>query len=109
MTESRQSVYVSDDFSEPMGAQHNFANNFDLENPDRAMSDYQRYAVTHSHSIVTVSNIILESCTSTQSVSSPPQPTLPVDEAQPHHPTSLSAPPGRNNRLVDSTFYYSSV
>lgn len=43
ITETRQSVYVSDGFSEPMGAQHNFANNFDLNDPERAMSEYQRY------------------------------------------------------------------
>jgi len=43
MTESRQQVYVSDTFSEPMSAQHNFANHFDLNNPDQAMSAYQRY------------------------------------------------------------------
>jgi hypothetical protein len=42
MPETRQSVYVSDGFSEPMSAQHNFANTFDLNNPDRAMTDYQR-------------------------------------------------------------------
>jgi hypothetical protein len=46
MTESRQSVYVSDGFSEPMSAQHNFVNNFDLEDPDRAMSEYQRYVLS---------------------------------------------------------------
>lgn len=43
MTETRQSVFVSDGFSEPMSAQHNFANTFDLSDPERAMSDYQRY------------------------------------------------------------------
>jgi hypothetical protein len=48
MTESPQSVYVADDFSEPMSAQHNFANNFDLENPERAMTDYQRYVYVHN-------------------------------------------------------------
>ncbi|KAH7396162.1 hypothetical protein BKA66DRAFT_566667 [Pyrenochaeta sp. MPI-SDFR-AT-0127] len=47
MTEQRQSVYVADGFSEPMSAQHNFANTFDLSNPDRAMSEYQR--IMHEH------------------------------------------------------------
>jgi hypothetical protein len=47
MTQSRQQVYVSGDFSEPMSAQHNFANNFDLDNPDAAMSAYQR--IMHEH------------------------------------------------------------
>ncbi|EOA84186.1 uncharacterized protein SETTUDRAFT_139052 [Exserohilum turcica Et28A] len=47
MTESRQQVYVSQGFSEPMSAQHNFANNFDLNDPERAMSDYQR--IMHEH------------------------------------------------------------
>ncbi|KAH5155726.1 hypothetical protein HBH69_103480 [Parastagonospora nodorum] len=40
-------LYVSDGFSEPMSAQHNFANNFDLDNPDAAMSAYQR--IMHEH------------------------------------------------------------
>ncbi|CAO2647245.1 Nn.00g081670.m01.CDS01 [Neocucurbitaria sp. VM-36] len=47
MTETRQSVFVSDGFSEPMSAQHNFANNFDLNNPERAMSEYQK--IMHEH------------------------------------------------------------
>jgi hypothetical protein len=47
MTQSRQQVYVTDDFSEPMSAQHNFANNFDLENPDAAMTAYQK--IMHEH------------------------------------------------------------
>jgi hypothetical protein len=46
MTQQRQQVYVSGEFSEPMSAQHNFANSFDLENPDAAMSAYQRYVFT---------------------------------------------------------------
>ncbi|KAH7071339.1 hypothetical protein BKA63DRAFT_568476 [Paraphoma chrysanthemicola] len=47
MTQQRQQVYVSEGFSEPMSAQHNFANNFDLDNPDAAMSAYQR--IMHEH------------------------------------------------------------
>lgn len=47
MAQSRQQVYVSDGFSEPMSAQHNFANNFNLDNPDEAMSAYQR--IMHEH------------------------------------------------------------
>ncbi|KAF1941040.1 hypothetical protein EJ02DRAFT_405269 [Clathrospora elynae] len=47
MTESRQPVFVSDDYSEPMGTQHNFADHFDLNDPDRAMTDYQR--IMHEH------------------------------------------------------------
>jgi hypothetical protein len=43
MTQPAASVYVTDDFSEPMSAQHNFANNFDLDHPEDAMSAYQRY------------------------------------------------------------------
>jgi hypothetical protein len=38
----RQSVYVSGEFSEPMSAQHNFSNNFDLEDPESATLAYQR-------------------------------------------------------------------
>lgn len=43
MTDNRQQVYVSDGYSEPMSAQHNFANNFDLNDPEQAMTAYQRY------------------------------------------------------------------
>ena len=46
-TQSRQQVYVSGDFSEPMSAQHNFANNFDLDNPEEATAAYQR--IMHEH------------------------------------------------------------
>ena len=48
MTQSRQQVYISGEFSEPMSAQHNFANNFDLNDPDAAMSAYQRYVASSS-------------------------------------------------------------
>jgi hypothetical protein len=47
MTQSRQQVFVSGEFSEPMSAQHNFANNFDLDNPEEAMSAYQK--IMHEH------------------------------------------------------------
>jgi hypothetical protein len=47
MTQQRQQVYVSEGFSEPMSAQHNFANHFDLDNPDEAMSAYQK--IMHEH------------------------------------------------------------
>jgi hypothetical protein len=47
MASSRQQVYVQGEFSEPMNAQHNFANNFDLNDPDAAMSAYQR--IMHEH------------------------------------------------------------
>lgn len=46
MTASPQSVYVSEGFSEPMSAQHNFANNFDLKNPEVAMTEYQKYVLS---------------------------------------------------------------
>ena len=46
-TDTRQSVYVSEGFSEPMSAQHNFANTFDLENPEIAMTEYQK--IMHEH------------------------------------------------------------
>jgi hypothetical protein len=44
---SRQQVYVQGEFSEPMNAQHNFANHFDLNDPDAAMSAYQK--IMHEH------------------------------------------------------------
>ncbi|KAH9875931.1 hypothetical protein IAQ61_003396, partial [Plenodomus lingam] len=47
MNDVRQQVYVSDDFSEPMSAQHNFANNFDLNDPESAMTAYQK--IMHEH------------------------------------------------------------
>ncbi|KAF2269307.1 hypothetical protein CC78DRAFT_574867 [Lojkania enalia] len=40
-------VYVSGDFSEPMSTRHNFANQYGLENPTRAMSVYAR--IMHEH------------------------------------------------------------
>ncbi|KZM27080.1 uncharacterized protein EKO05_0010092 [Ascochyta rabiei] len=47
MPSAGASVYVTDDFSEPMSAQHNFVNNFDLNHPEDAMSAYQR--IMHEH------------------------------------------------------------
>ncbi|KAJ9629470.1 hypothetical protein H2203_001844 [Taxawa tesnikishii (nom. ined.)] len=40
-------VYVQNDFSEPMSAQYNFSNQFDLSHPDQAMASYQR--IMHEH------------------------------------------------------------
>jgi hypothetical protein len=42
MSAPAASVYVTDDYSEPMSAQHNFANHFDLDHPEMAMTAYQR-------------------------------------------------------------------
>ncbi|ORX92985.1 hypothetical protein BCR34DRAFT_550906 [Clohesyomyces aquaticus] len=44
---STNGVYVSGDFSEPMSAQHNFNNQYEMENPHRAMSSYAR--IMHEH------------------------------------------------------------
>ncbi|OCL09482.1 hypothetical protein AOQ84DRAFT_291148 [Glonium stellatum] len=41
-------VYVHGDFSEPMSTQHNFSNQFDLENPHQAMSVYARIMREHT-------------------------------------------------------------
>lgn len=43
MSSTGASVYVTDNISEPMSAQHDFVNNFDLDHPQDAMSAYQRY------------------------------------------------------------------
>ncbi|KAF9737427.1 hypothetical protein PMIN01_05206 [Paraphaeosphaeria minitans] len=40
-------VYITDNYSEPMAPQHNFANNFDLDSPGQAMSVYAR--IMHEH------------------------------------------------------------
>jgi len=48
MSSSGAQVYVTDDFSEPMSAQHNFVNNFDLNHPEDAMSAYQRYVLLYT-------------------------------------------------------------
>ncbi|KAK3200919.1 hypothetical protein GRF29_213g398034 [Pseudopithomyces chartarum] len=40
-------VYVSENHSAPMAPQHDFANNFDLDNPHQAMSSYAR--IMHEH------------------------------------------------------------
>ena len=46
MSSAGASVYVTENFSEPMSAQHNFVNNFDLDHPDKAMFAYQKYVAT---------------------------------------------------------------
>jgi len=46
-TQTRQQVYITEGFSEPMSAQHNFANNFNLDNPEEATAAYQR--IMHEH------------------------------------------------------------
>ncbi|KAF2448634.1 hypothetical protein P171DRAFT_481686 [Karstenula rhodostoma CBS 690.94] len=40
-------VYITDNYSEPMAPQHNFVHNFDLDNPNQAMSVYAR--IMHEH------------------------------------------------------------
>lgn len=74
------SVYVTDNFSEPMAAQHNFINNFDLDRPEEAMSAYQRYVQRNIRFPRFCPNISLESCTNTPSASSALLQTLPADE-----------------------------
>ncbi|CAI6296741.1 unnamed protein product [Periconia digitata] len=44
---SSNSVYINEKFSEPMAAQHEFANNFDMNDPTAAMSSYAR--IMHEH------------------------------------------------------------
>jgi hypothetical protein len=76
MTQQRQQVYVSDGFSEPMSAQHNFANNFDLDNPDAAMSAYQKYVIFLILVLrSSTTNFSSGSCTSTPSANSALPPT----------------------------------
>ncbi|KAK8187287.1 hypothetical protein HDK77DRAFT_483601 [Phyllosticta capitalensis] len=41
------SVYVRENFSEPMTPMHNFANQYDLDNPQASMHTYNR--VMHEH------------------------------------------------------------
>ncbi|KAF2462788.1 uncharacterized protein BDR25DRAFT_308161 [Lindgomyces ingoldianus] len=47
MSHRTSSVYVSGRFSEPMTAQHNFNTQYDTDNPNRAMSSYNR--IMHEH------------------------------------------------------------
>ncbi|KAF2754020.1 hypothetical protein EJ05DRAFT_480027 [Pseudovirgaria hyperparasitica] len=47
MPQGQNSVYVNGSFSEPMTAQHNFNNQYDLSDPHTAMSRYSR--VMHKH------------------------------------------------------------
>ncbi|GAB7364252.1 hypothetical protein MBLNU230_g4800t1 [Neophaeotheca triangularis] len=47
MPAQTQGVYVTENFSEPMSAQHNFANQFDLNKPEAAMGEYQK--IMHQH------------------------------------------------------------
>ena len=44
---SEAGVYISDHYSEPMTAQHNFANTFDMSKPEQAVSSYAR--IMHEH------------------------------------------------------------
>lgn len=53
MPSAAASVYVTENYSEPMSAQHNFVNNFDLDHPEQAMSAYQRCDLSFSsHQII---------------------------------------------------------
>ncbi|KAF2232408.1 hypothetical protein EV356DRAFT_578450 [Viridothelium virens] len=40
-------VYAQENFAEPISAQHDFTNHFDLDNPMQAMSYYAR--IMHAH------------------------------------------------------------
>ena len=55
MSSAGASVYITDDFSEPMSAQHNFINNFDLDHPEKAMSAYQKYVLLQKFFLKTIS------------------------------------------------------
>ncbi|KAF1954150.1 hypothetical protein CC80DRAFT_493995 [Byssothecium circinans] len=44
---SSNGIYVNDSYSEPMTPQHNFANTFDMDHPEKAMSSYAR--IMHEH------------------------------------------------------------
>jgi hypothetical protein len=63
------SVYVTDDYSEPMSAQHNFANHFDLDHPEMAMTAYQRYAPLCISFVLANLTTMSGSCMSTPSAS----------------------------------------
>lgn len=58
-------VYITENYSEPMAPQHNFANNFDLDNPSQAMSSYARYVFSTNNRLVQCANSLSASCTST--------------------------------------------
>ena len=80
-------VYVRDDFSEPMSAQRNFANRFDLDNPVQAMSSYARSVSVHRylHEMLFIINIMVVGlCTLIPSNSLTLLPHLPVDAQRPH-------------------------
>ncbi|KAF2841331.1 hypothetical protein M501DRAFT_929322 [Patellaria atrata CBS 101060] len=47
MASEHSGVYIQDGFSEPMSAQHSFMNNFNVHDPDQAMSMYAR--IMHQH------------------------------------------------------------
>jgi hypothetical protein len=42
MAQSDNGVYVNGDFSEPMSG-HNFEDQYDMDDPKKAMCDYSRY------------------------------------------------------------------
>ncbi|KAI9791347.1 MAG: hypothetical protein M1833_001538 [Piccolia ochrophora] len=54
MSTPEEAVYVNGNFSEPLAAQHEFQNKYDLDDPSSAMTSYSRltdddqnYASTH--------------------------------------------------------------
>ncbi|GME25991.1 hypothetical protein GTA08_BOTSDO01255 [Neofusicoccum parvum] len=47
MSSAHAGVYVRDNYSAPMSAQHNFTNQYNLDNPTASMSIYSR--VMHEH------------------------------------------------------------
>lgn len=89
MSSPRQSIYVNGDFSEPMSAQYNFANQFDLENPEQARMSYQKFVSLNPkfHRLTNHSSSGL--CTSTPSSNLNLPPHLLVVGL---HPTSTKFP-----------------
>src|SRR3978361_785893 len=50
--EEHSAVFVQGEFSEPMSSEHNFQEQYDLEDPNRAMSDYARYIKIFDHYVL---------------------------------------------------------
>ncbi|KAI9847955.1 MAG: hypothetical protein M1837_001472 [Sclerophora amabilis] len=50
------SVYINGDFSEPLSAQHNFANHYNMDDPMQAMTSYARDMHRHTKKQMEISS-----------------------------------------------------
>jgi hypothetical protein len=68
---SESGVYINEHYSEPMAPQHDFANSFDIEHPEHAVSSYARYVYHPPPLFFHVLTLSPASCTNTPRSNSP--------------------------------------